>query len=93
MLRELRERLEQRELRIELTDAARDWLVENGFDDEYGARPLRRLIQRKLENVLAKRVLAGEFNPGDLIQVDVEEDQLAFRREVPADPVPTPVAA
>ena len=93
MLRELRERLEQRELRIELTDAARDWLVENGFDDEYGARPLRRLIQRTLENVLAKRVLAGEFNPGDLIQVDVEEDRLAFRREVPAEPVPTPVAA
>ena len=93
MLRELRQRLELRGLRIELTEATTDWLVENGFDDEYGARPLRRLIQRKLENVLAKRVLAGEFNPGDLIQVDVEEDQLAFRREVPAEPVPTPVAA
>jgi ATP-dependent Clp protease ATP-binding subunit ClpC len=93
MLRELRERLEQCELQIELTDAARDWLVENGFDEEYGARPLRRLIQRKLENVLAKRVLAGEFNPGDLIQVDVEDDELTFRCEVPAEPVPTPVAA
>jgi ATP-dependent Clp protease ATP-binding subunit ClpC len=93
MLRELRERLEERELRIELTDAAKDWLVKNGFDEEYGARPLRRLLQRKVENVLARRVLAGEFNTGDLISVDVEDDELVFNREIPAEKVPTRIAA
>jgi ATP-dependent Clp protease ATP-binding subunit ClpC len=93
MLRELRERLQERGLQIELTDEAKDWLVQNGYDEDYGARPLRRLLQRTVENVLAKRVLGGEFNPGDLVLVEVEGDQLAFRREVPAEPVPEAVAA
>jgi ATP-dependent Clp protease ATP-binding subunit ClpC len=93
MTRELRQRLEERGLRIELTEAAKDWLVRNGFDEEYGARPLRRLLQRTVENVLAKRVLADEFSPGDLIQVDVEGDELVFQRQESAELLPTPVAA
>jgi ATP-dependent Clp protease ATP-binding subunit ClpC len=82
MLGELRERLAERKLTLELTETAREWLVTNGFDAEYGARPLRRLIQRQVENPLAKQVLAGTYNDGDAILVDVgADDALTFTRQ------------
>ncbi len=81
MLRQLRDRLAERELKLELTDAARDWLVEHGYDQDFGARPLRRLIQRKLENELAREVLADAYQPGDVIRVDVDADALTFQTE------------
>ena len=90
MLGELRQRLQERQLALELTDAARGWLVERGFDEAYGARPLRRLIQREVENVLARRVLANEFVAGDTILVDVDGAGLAFSRQ-PATSVPETV--
>jgi ATP-dependent Clp protease ATP-binding subunit ClpC len=96
MLRELRLRLEERGLSLELSDAARDWLVANGYDEEYGARPLRRLIQRQVENELARRVLADEFQPGGTVQIDVQDDKLVFHAINPALPLeaePAPVAA
>jgi len=71
MLRELRGRLEERRISVELSDAAKDWLLEHGYDDTYGARPLRRLIQREVENVLARRSLAKEIGDGDAVRVDV----------------------
>ena len=80
MLGDLRARLAERRLTIELTDAARAWLVQNGYDEVYGARPLRRLIQKELENVLARRVLGNEFREGDAIRVDVSDDRLVFER-------------
>jgi ATP-dependent Clp protease ATP-binding subunit ClpC len=81
MLRELRERLQERQLRLELSDEARRWLVEHGYDEAYGARPLRRLIQKEVENELARRVLRAEFQPGDAIRVDVDGDALRFTRQ------------
>jgi len=81
MLGDLRGRLAERKLTLELSDTAREWLVTNGFDAEYGARPLKRLIQRQVENPLAKQVLAGEYAEGDAVLVDVsEEDALTFTR-------------
>jgi ATP-dependent Clp protease ATP-binding subunit ClpC len=71
MLRELRERLQERQITIELSDAAKDWLLERGYDETFGARPLRRLIQREVENVLARRSLSKEFGDGDQVLVDV----------------------
>jgi ATP-dependent Clp protease ATP-binding subunit ClpC len=71
MLRELRQRLEERHASIELTDAAKDWLLERGYDETYGARPLKRLIQREVENALARKSLAKEFGEGDVARVDV----------------------
>ena len=62
------------------------------LDDEYGARPLRRLIQRQVENVLARKVLSGDYNSGDLIQVDAAGDELSFNRILPSEPVPTQIA-
>ncbi|HZU99267.1 MAG TPA: AAA family ATPase, partial [Planctomycetota bacterium] len=63
-------RLAKRELSIEVTDRAKDFLAEQGWDPQYGARPLKRAIQKQLEDALAKRVLAGEFPPGTRIVVD-----------------------
>jgi len=88
MLRDLRERLAERSMTLELTEAARDWLVEHGFDRDYGARPLRRLIQREIENSLARKVLAGEYQEGDRITVDVEDGHLEYRRTAGANAVP-----
>ena len=95
MLRNLRGRLAERAMTLELTDEARDWLVEHGFDREYGARPLRRLIQKEIENVLAKKVLGSEYEPGDRITVKAEEGHLSYERTPGANPiqVEAPVAA
>ncbi len=73
----LRKRLADRDMALELTDEALDRLGEAGFDPVYGARPLKRAIQTQLENPLAKRILAGEFGPGDTIAVD---GQLRFSK-------------
>ena len=82
MLGDLRDRLAERKLTLELSERAREWLVANGFDAEYGARPLKRLIQRQVENVLAKQVLAGEYADGNAILVDVgADDALTFTRQ------------
>ena len=62
-----------------LSDAALDRLGEAGFDPVYGARPLKRAIQQQLENPLAQEILAGRFQPGQVIEVDVEGERLAFR--------------
>ncbi|HEY1959053.1 MAG TPA: ATP-dependent chaperone ClpB [Polyangiaceae bacterium] len=72
-------RLAKRDLRIEVSDAAKDWLAEMGWDPMYGARPLKRAIQKNLEDALAKRVLAGEFPPGTRIAVDRAADGLTFK--------------
>ena len=74
----LRSRLRERDIHLELTDAALDHLGEAGFDPVYGARPLKRAIQNQLENPLAQEILAGRFGPGDLIQVDEDQDRLVF---------------
>jgi len=75
----LRKRLAERELGLTLSDAALDRLGEAGFDPVYGARPLKRAIQQQLENPLAQEILAGRFQPGQVIEVDVEGERLAFR--------------
>jgi len=78
MLAELEQRLEERELSIEITAAARDWLIKEGYDPEYGARPLRRAIEKHVETPLASRLLRGEFKEGDVILVDLAENVLTF---------------
>jgi ATP-dependent Clp protease ATP-binding subunit ClpB len=74
----LRRRLADRDMGLELDDAASDQLGEAGFDPVYGARPLKRAIQHQLENPLAQRMLRGEFVPGDTIRVTVRDGALAF---------------
>ncbi|MEM7084278.1 MAG: ATP-dependent chaperone ClpB [Pseudomonadota bacterium] len=81
-IRVLAKRLGERELGLVLNDAARDLLGDAGFDPVYGARPLRRAIQQRLENPLAQRILAGTFAPGDLVEVDAHDGELVFEKSV-----------
>jgi len=77
-LRGLVQRLERRKIRLELTDKARHLLVDEGFDPSYGARPLKRTIQRKLLDPLALQILEGRFGDGETIRVEAAGDDLAF---------------
>jgi ATP-dependent Clp protease ATP-binding subunit ClpB len=86
-LRRLRERLAERGLGLELTDAAKEQLVEAGWDPTYGARPLKRAIQRLVENPLALRLLEGEFAEGDTVRVDVDDGELVFTKALAAEAV------
>ena len=74
----LRERLEDRKLDLEVSDAAADWLVSAGYDPVYGARPLKRAIQRELETPIAKSLLAGHYGDNQTVHVDVKEDKLVL---------------
>jgi ATP-dependent Clp protease ATP-binding subunit ClpB len=79
-LERLRERLAEREMALEVTGAAMDLLASEGWDPAFGARPLKRAIQQRLENPLATRILAGEFGPGDAVRVDASGGSFVFER-------------
>jgi ATP-dependent Clp protease ATP-binding subunit ClpB len=85
-LARLRARLAERGLSLELTDAAQEHLAEAGWDPTYGARPLKRAIQRLVENPLALRLLEGEFEEGDTVRVDVSSGQLSFEKTPAVEP-------
>jgi ATP-dependent Clp protease ATP-binding subunit ClpB len=80
-VRELADRLARRSLRLELTDAAREHLATVGYDPAFGARPLKRLIQREIQDPLAMRLLSAEVSEGDTVVVDEEGGALVFRVE------------
>ena len=81
-LSHLRQRLAEKEMGLELSDAALDMLSEAGFDPVYGARPLKRVIQHELENPLAQALLSGRFVAGQVIKVDVQDEELTFTSEL-----------
>lgn len=86
LARDLQTRLLGRKLTVELTEAAKTWIAKAGYDPEYGARPLRRALERYVENPLAIKVLAGEFNEGEGIVVDANDEELTFtRKTVPVE--------
>ena len=74
----LGERLLDRDMTMELSDSAKDKLIEIGFDPALGARPLRRAMQREVEDRLSEKILHGELNPGDHVKVDVEDGEFVF---------------
>ena len=81
MLRDVQKRMSEGELTLKLSDPASDFLARNGYDEQYGARPLKRAIQRYIEDPLSEKILLGEFAKGDEIEVDLAEDgqKLAFK--------------
>jgi ATP-dependent Clp protease ATP-binding subunit ClpB len=82
----LNRRLGQNELRLQVSDAVLDHIAKVGYDPVYGARPLKRAIQNGIENALAQHVLQGDYGPGDLITVDVnEQGELAFGKQVASE--------
>ncbi len=83
-------RLKEHRLSIEATPAAKAFLADKGYDPEYGARPLRRVIQNLVEDALSEGMLAGRFGPGDTVVIDVEGDQLTFRAKGIEELTPPP---
>jgi ATP-dependent Clp protease ATP-binding subunit ClpC len=81
-LKEVQQRLSEFGLKVELSKEARGWLAEEGFDPSFGARPLRRALQKYIESPLSIRLLSGEFILGDTVLVDVEEDQGQENKEI-----------
>ncbi len=79
-LTRLRERLSDRGLSLELTDEAKELIAEAGWDPTYGARPLKRALQRMVENPLALRLLEGDFGEGDTVRVDARDGELVFEK-------------
>jgi ATP-dependent Clp protease ATP-binding subunit ClpC len=74
LLQEVRKRLSEEELSVRLSEGATDFLVKHGFDEQYGARPLKRAIQRYIEDPLSEKILVAEFSKGDEIEIDVAAD-------------------
>jgi len=87
MLREVQERLAERQVTLSLTDAAKEALVKEGYDRVYGARPLRRTVERRVENPLSKRILAGEFAEGDHVLIDYADGDYTFAKAPAEEPV------
>jgi ATP-dependent Clp protease ATP-binding subunit ClpB len=79
-LRSLMKRLEDRKIHFDITDRAKDLLIEEGYDPIYGARPLKRTIQREILDPLAMRVLQGDFVEGDVVSIDATSGEIAFAK-------------
>jgi ATP-dependent Clp protease ATP-binding subunit ClpC len=94
LLADVRKRLADRQVDFEVTEAAKRELVREGFDRQYGARPLRRTIQRRIENPLARQVLSGEFKEGDVARVDHVDGEFRFSKaaRTAGEAQPEPVA-
>ena len=81
-LERVEQRLQEKKIKLNLTDDAKDYLARIGYDPIYGARPLKRLIQKDLENELAKEILSGKFSEGDTIKADFDGDKIEFTKVV-----------
>ncbi|MDY6358120.1 MAG: ATP-dependent Clp protease ATP-binding subunit [Cyanobacteriota bacterium] len=80
MMKDLLKRLKEKNLNIEVTDEVKDHLAESGYSEAYGARPLRRLIQRKVEDSLAEEILSGKYSAGDTIRLTMKDGKIAFEK-------------
>ena len=82
MLDELNKRIEEYSLKVEVSDHVKGMLLKEGFDPTYGARPLKRVIQRRLEDGISEELLQGKISPGDTIAVDIDpEDKYTFSKK------------
>ena len=79
LMADLDKRLSEHQLHITLTEAAKAFIIEEGYDPTFGARPLRRFLQSRVETLVARRIIGGALNPGDTLTVDVEDDRLVIR--------------
>ena len=79
LLDEVRERIKEQNLFLDVTQAAKEFLAEEGYNPDFGARPLRRVIQNRIEDAFSEAILAGRFKAGDKVQADIEEGQIVFK--------------
>jgi len=85
MLKDLVKRLAEQELSIDVPDDVKDWLAEKGYSPSFGARPLRRVIQKKIEDPIAEEILTAHYKNGDTIQLSLADDAIAFSRKEISD--------
>jgi ATP-dependent Clp protease ATP-binding subunit ClpB len=80
-MKKLQDRLLERRIQLNLSDKAKEWLAKEGFDPAYGARPLKRVIQKEIQDKLALKLLEGKFKEGDTVTVDLDskKGELIFR--------------
>ncbi|KPJ83000.1 MAG: hypothetical protein AMS17_18240, partial [Spirochaetes bacterium DG_61] len=79
MVNESKKQLEEKKLTLDITPAAKSHLIDKGYDEKYGARPLRRIIQREIEDPLANEILKGVFRDGNTVIVDYEDEKIVFK--------------
>jgi len=84
-MQEVHNRLEEHGLKVQLTTTARDWLAQVGYDPAFGARPLRRALQKYVESPLSVSLLSGEYAQGDIILVDVQDEAIVFNKTSPSE--------
>ncbi|GIU99004.1 MAG: hypothetical protein KatS3mg014_0620 [Actinomycetota bacterium] len=92
MMKRVREQLKAKDIDIELTDAAKTLLAQKGYDQALGARPLRRTIQRLVEDPLAEKILQKEFRPGQTVIVDAVDGEIVFEAPTPPETPPVELA-
>jgi ATP-dependent Clp protease ATP-binding subunit ClpB len=78
---DINKRIADREISVELTDAAKDYITEHGYDPVFGARPLKRYVQKNVETLVARHILSDEVKPGDTFVIDVANGELAVREK------------
>ncbi len=88
MMKDLFKRLDERGLKMEVTDEVKDFMATDGYNEAYGARPLRRLIQRKVEDTLAEEILTGKYHEGDTIVLDMKDGKMFFSKKGDTTPEP-----
>ena len=82
LIKDLEKRLEDKHIKLELTQKAKEYLIDNGYDEVYGARPLKRFVQKKLETLIAKKILTQEILPNTTVKIDCENDELKITKVV-----------
>ncbi len=85
-MKEIDERLSEHGITIELTDAAKQWLAERGYDPLFGARPLKRALQKHVESPLSLKLLSGDYKTGETVIADVGEDEIVFSKKIDKEP-------
>jgi ATP-dependent Clp protease ATP-binding subunit ClpC len=78
LIRDVERELAERSIKLEVNDEAKAWLVQKGYEPMYGARPLRRAVQRYVANPISTKILQGEFKEGDTVAIGLQEDSLSF---------------
>ena len=76
---DLEKRLEDKHIKLEVSNSAKEYLIDNGYDEVYGARPLKRFVQKKLETLIAKEILTEKILPNTTVSVDLKENELYIK--------------
>ena len=74
MIEDLQKRLDNRQIKLEITEKAKQYIIDNGFDPNYGARPLKRFIKNNVETLVAKKIISGEVEAGETLKVDLDKE-------------------